>query len=165
MKKTRHFEGDRLGVTDATGETEEYNYELVSGVLEVEDQDLIDRGPVSLLEGLQKMVEELSSQQSKLILERLNNVTAKTGNTVDAGGRKINPDLLLKALEKIEMRFTEDGQPVLPTLVVHPDQYKRLIEKLPEWEKDKRYNRNFNELIKKKRQEWHDRESHRKLVD
>ena len=154
-----------MRVTDATGETEESNYELFSGALEVNHQDLIERGPIALKEGLENVAKELSSQQSKMILEHLNQITAKTGNVVDAGGQAINPDLILQMLEKMEMDFSEDGQPRLPTLVGSPEYYERLKEKMPEWEKDEHYNRKFNELIERKRQEWHDRESHRKLVD
>ena len=154
-----------MKVTDATGETEESNYELFSGALEVNHQDLIERGPIALNEGLEKVAKELSSQQSKMVLEHVNQITAKTGNIVDAGGRPINPDLLLQMLERIEIDFGEDGQPRLPTLVVSPENYEKLREKMLEWEKDEHYKRKFDELIERKRQEWHDRESHRKLVD
>ena len=165
IRKVRHFEGDGMTVTDSTGETEESNYELFSGALEVNHQDLIERGPIALVEGLKKLAEELSSQQSKMVFERLNQTTDKTGNIVDAGGQAINPNLLLQMLERIEIDFSEDGQPRFPTLVVSPENYDKLREKMLEWEKDEHYKRKFDELIERKRQEWHDRESHRKLVD
>ncbi len=154
-----------MKVTDATGETEESNYKLLSGSLGVNHQDLIERGPLALQEGLEKVAEELRSQQSKMIFEHLSQSTDRTGNVVDAGGQAINPDLILQMLEKMEIDFSEDGQPRLPTLVVPPEQGEKLREKMLEWEKDECYNRKFNELIERKRQEWHDRESHRKLVD
>ncbi len=165
IRKVRHFEGDGMKTTDATGETEESNYKLFSGALEVNHHDLIERGPLALKEGLEKVANELRSQQSQMIFEHLNQITDKTGNIVDAEGQAINPDLLLQMLEKIEIDFSEDGQPRLPTLMVSPEQGEKLREKMPEWEKDKHYKRRFDELIERKRQEWHDRESHRKLVD
>lgn len=165
IRKIRHFEGDGMKVTDATGDTEESDYELFSGALEVNHQDLIERGPIALVEGLKKLAEDLSSQQSKMVFERLDQITDRTGNVVDAEGQAINPDLILQSLEKIEIDFSEDGQPRLPTLVVSPEHYERLKEKMLEWEKDEHYKRRFDELIERKRQEWRDRESHRKLVD
>ena len=114
---------------------------------------------------LEKIAKEFESQQSKMIFERVNKATAKTGNMVNAGGQDINPDLILQVLETIEIDFNEAGQPRLPTLVASPEQIQRLKEKMPEWEKDESYKRKFDELIKRKRQEWNDRESHRKLVD
>ena len=154
-----------MKVTDATGDTEESNYELLSGALEVNHQDLIERGPIALMEGLEKMAEDFSGQHSKMLFERMKQSTAKTGNVVDAGGQAINPNLLLQMLEKIEIDFREDGQPRLPTLVISPEHYERLKEKMLEWEKNEHYKRRFDELIERKRQEWRDRESHRKLVD
>lgn len=165
IRTTRHFEGDMQRVTDATGDTEESNYEIFSEALEVNRQNLIDRGPVAYMDSSAKIAKEFESQQSKIIFERVNKSTAKTGNIVNAGGQEINPDLMLQALEKIEIDFSEDGQPRLPTIVTSPELYERLKEKMPEWEKDEYYNRKFQALIERKKQEWHDRESHRKLVD
>lgn len=165
IKRKMHFEGDRIKATDMTGDTEESNYEHLSGALDINRQDLIDRGPISLMEDLEKMAEDFRNQQSKMIFKRLDEITAKTGNIVKTGGQDINPDLLLQMLETIEMDFREDGQMQPLNLVVDPEQYGRLIEKIPEWEKDECYKRQYDELIKRKRQEWHDRESHRKLVD
>ena len=165
IRTTRHFEGDRQRVTDVTGDTEESDYETFSEALEVNRQDLIDRGPIAYMASLEKIAKEFESQQSKMIFERVNKVTAKTGNMVNAGGQDINPDLILQVLETIEIDFNEAGQPRLPTLVASPEQIQRLKEKMPEWEKDESYKRKFDELIKRKRQEWNDRESHRKLVD
>ena len=165
IKTTKDFEGDRLTTTDVAGTTEESTYQDLSAALEVNLEDLIHRGPIALTEALRKMGEELRSQQSKLIFERLNEITARTGNVVDAGGQDINHDLILKALGGMEIHFKENGEPQLPSLVVSPSQYERLKEKMPKWEQDERYNRKFDELINRKRREWLDRESHRKLVD
>ena len=155
-----------MKVTDTSGETEESNFKHISGGLDVNLQDLIERGPIAFVEGLETLARELSSQQSNMIFERLNQTTAKTGNIINTGGQAINPDHILQMLETIELDFTEDGQLRPPTLVLPtPEDCERLKEKLPEWEKDEHYKRKFAELIERKRQEWHDRESHRKLVD
>ena len=53
----------------------------------------------------------------------------------------------------------------MPQLVVSPQMGATLREKIPEWEKDLEHKKKFDELIEKKRKEWNDRESHRKLVD
>ena len=165
IKTTKDFEGDLLTTTDAAGTTEESTYQDLSAALEVNRQDLIDQGPPALTKALRKMGDELRSQQSNLIFERLNEITARTGNVVDAGGQSITPDLVLETLDAMEFDFKENGEPQLPSLVVSPKQYERLKEKMPKWEQDERYNRKFDELIKRKRRDWLDRESHRKLVD
>lgn len=166
IKKIRYFEGDVMNVTDSTGETEESNFKQFSGGLEVNNQDLIERGPFAFMEGLDKLAMDLSSQQTQMIFESLEKTTAKTGNIVNSGEQEINPDHILLLLEKIELDFSEDGQLRPPTFVLPtPKDCERLNEKLPEWEKNEDFKRKFIELIERKKQEWNDRESHRKLVD
>lgn len=166
IKKIRYFEGGGMKVTDTTGETEESNFKHFSGGLEVKNQDIIELGPIAFEEGLKKLVRELSSKQTQMIFESLDKTTAKTGNIVNSGGREINPDHILLLLEKIELDFSEDGQLRPPTFVLPtPKDCERLKEKFPEWEKNEDFKRKFIELIERKKQEWHDRESHRKLVD
>ena len=166
IKKVRYFEGDGMKVTDATGEIEESNYKKISEELDINSQDLIERGPFAFMEGLEKLARDLSSQQTQMIFESLDKTTAKTGNIVNSGGQEINPDHFLLLLEKIELEFREDGQLRPPTFVLPtPKDCERLNEKLPEWEKNEDFKRKFIELMERKKQEWNDRESHRKLVD
>jgi len=48
---------------------------------------------------------------------------------------------------------------------VSPNLGAKLKEKLPEWEANSEYKKRFEDLIERKRKEWNDRESNRKLVD
>jgi len=41
----------------------------------------------------------------------------------------------------------------------------KIEERIPEWEANPDYKKQFEEVIEAKRKEWNDRESHRKLVD
>ena len=147
------------------GEVDRPNYERLSSALSVKDDDLIKMGPQAFIDGLNRTAEELREQQSKLVFERMNEVTQKTGNTVDAKGQPLSHHLLLQTLEKIEIDFDDEGQPIMPTLVVSPAQYEKFKKKIVEWEKDPKCQDNFNKLIESKRKVWHDRESNRKLVD
>src|SRR2546428_740630 len=60
-----------------------------------------------------------------------------------------------------------DGQPDLSfiRIVVHPELGRLLQEKGPEWEADPAFQKRRDEIIARKRIEWSDRESNRKLVD
>ena len=147
------------------GEVDRPNYERLSSALSVKDDDLIKMGPQAFKDDLNRTAEELREQQSKLVFERMNEVTQKTGNTVDAKGQPLSHDLLLQTLKKMEIDFDDEGQPIMPTLVVSPTRYEKFKKKIVEWEKDPKCQDNFNKLIESKRKEWHDRESNRKLVD
>src|SRR6266850_1498376 len=53
--------------------------------------------------------------------EQLRQVMEATGQVVDAKGKPYSHDLYLDLLEKVDIDFTEDGQPKMPTLVVPPN--------------------------------------------
>ena len=165
INTVHHFEGDALKTTDATGETEESTYKTLTDESRIDCQDLINRGPDYLVARLEEIPEELKRQQSTLVFERIDEITTRTGNVVDAAGQDLTPDLYLRALENIDIDFSEDGDPQLPTLVASPELGERLKAKMREWETDQCYRRKRAELIKRKRQEWRVRESRRKLVD
>ena len=60
--------------------------------------------------------------------------------------------------------FDEKGNPILPTIVLHPDMMKRIEGKLAEWESDPELQARRKNILAKKKEEWRDRESNRKLV-
>ena len=165
IKAVRHFEGDELKVTDATGQTEESTYKTLTDELRVDYQVLIDRGPDYLATRLEELTAELGRQQLNMVREHIDEITARTGNVVDAAGQEITPSLYLKVLENMEIGFSEHGEPQLPTFLASPELGERLKAKMQEWETDQCYKKKLAELIERKRQEWRDRESHRKLVD
>lgn len=56
----------------------------------------------------------------------LGEICDASGQAIDAGGRPFDYDLLLEALEGIEISFDADGNPKMPTLVMHPETADRL---------------------------------------
>ena len=48
--------------------------------------------------------------------------------------------------------------------VAHPVMAERMGALWKEWEKDRAFMRKFNDLMSRKKEEWRDRESNRKLV-
>lgn len=165
IKTDPHFEGNRMSTKHDEGDVDKSNYNLLSTELSVKTDDIIKFGFKAFIMGLNKAAEELKSQQSKMVFEKLSEVTTKTGNIVDAGGQPISHDLLLKTLETIQLDFDDNGKPSMPTMVVSPQQYEKIKEKIVEWENDPECQKQFEQTINQKRKEWHDRESNRKLVD
>ena len=165
VPRVTHFEGDGTNTTDVEGRTESSEYDTLSGTLEVNRKDLIDRGPASLYEEMDKIAQEFGNQQIATILERVRESTRRTGNVVDAAGQSFNPEHFLSLLEKIEIEFDDDGRHNTLSLVVPPGLQGQLKEKMGEWMKDASFKNKHDEIMNKKRQEWYDRESNRKLVD
>lgn len=159
--RIKYFEGDTSEIMDSSGQTQERSPKRLASSFEINRQDLIERGPVALLDPFGGLASDLASQMSSGILDEINQVTEDTGNVVTTGGSDIAFDTILLALEKIEMDFDQEGLPQFPTLLASPE----TIEKLSNLEQDEHQRRKLDEIIEQKRREWFDRESHRKLVD
>ena len=83
----------------------------------------------------------------------------------DAGGKPFHPEMLLEAIERMPIEFDDKGNPKLPTITMNPAQMERIKDKLTEWESDSVLRDRYEAIMRKKREEWLDRESNRKLVD
>jgi hypothetical protein len=117
------------------------------------------------LEGqLEEASGAIAQQQERMLFTTVSDAVERVGNAIDARGKPFHPSLLHEALRKIWVDFDESGQPILPTIVVHPDMLKKIGPKIKEWEADKKLKAEFDELMAQKREEWLARESNRKLV-
>lgn len=77
----------------------------------------------------------------------ISDICDATGNTISGAGRDIW-ETLTEALESIEISFDSEGDPSLPTLVMHPDAASKLADP-PEG-----FEERWNEIIRRKRDEW-----------
>jgi len=165
IRVEHHFEGNRMSSGTEDGELDQSEYKEISGEFSIKKEDIIAKGPMAFIENVYNTAEEIKKQKAKLVFEKLKEVTDKTGNVVNGKGQPFTFDLFIEMLEKIWIDFDDQGKPLLPTVVVSPELGAKLKEKLPEWESNPEYKERFEDLIERKRKEWNDRESNRKLVD
>lgn len=88
----------------------------------------------------------------------LMDVTQRTGNVADAHGDAAEG--LLAALEKIDMRFDENGDPVLQ-MIVSPADEERVRAQMDALTPDQQ--RRFKQIIDRKREEYHASRRSRRL--
>lgn len=117
-----------------------------------------------VFEALQSAAQDMARQSETALFRTLDESTRESGNVVDSAGRPFEPGILLETLEKIWIDFDENGHPEMPTMVLHPDLFNSIKDRLPEWESDPEFISKRREILAKKKEEWRDRESHRKLV-
>lgn len=165
IRRQRQFEGNRMSVGPENKEAYQSGYKEMAAELEMKREEVITMGPAAFLLKVRSMAEQLQEQQAKMVFEDLRRMVERAGTVVDAKGRELSFDLFLESFEKIWIDFDEQGKPHLPTFFVSPETGLRLKEKLTEWNANPEYQRKFDQIIEKKRQEWLDRESNRKLVD
>ena len=82
------------------------------------------------------------------------------GTGTDAGGRPFDFELYLEGLDRIELQFDREGNPIMPTLVVHPSMAEHLRSLPPITSAQQKA---LDELIERKRTEFNARRRHRKL--
>lgn len=124
-----------------------------------------DRGlsPEDAFQGIEEMAQQMADQQVQETIALVNDVTNKTGNVVhaDAG---ITAKTLNDALEKMDIPFDSNGEPILPSMVCHPDVIKALMEQKDTIEGDVQENIRQQEILKKKKEEFRAQQSNRRLV-
>ena len=163
--RKRVHEGNILTSSSMEGYTESGEYKRISSGFSVSPDEIIEKGAKAFFSQIDKISEELIKQQSQVIFKKMDEVTERTGNIVNAKGKGISPEIILEALEKVTIDFDEFGNPLFPALILNPNDRERVKDEIPKWEADPNLRKKYLELVEKKRREWRDRESRRKLVD
>lgn len=89
---------------------------------------------------------------TKSMFSTLSQVTDFTGNVIDGKGKGVSHEMLIEMLEKIHIDFDQDGNPLLPSIVIHPDMANS-FEKLKSDED--LYKPRIDEIINRKREAYY----------
>jgi len=112
---------------------------------------------------LATQMDSAADQQLAVVMphffEVIKRASDAAGTAIDAGGKPFDFEMWLEMLGKVDFDFDDQGNPDLPTLIMHPDQAKRLQAVPPTVQQQKA----FADLIERKRSEYHARQRHRKL--
>ncbi len=95
----------------------------------------------------------------RVLYKNISDASHLTGNIVDAGGAKLNYDLILNMLEKIEVDFDDSGNPIMPEFHMSTHLLPQLKDLKFSMEQEKK----FNEIIEQKRKIWYAKKCYRKL--
>ena len=167
IQATPYFEGRRFATGDVEGHVEESTPEVTAIPYEIERSAIIERGLDALVESLKKAAELQIQAMHEMLFRKHSEATARVGNQIDAAGQPFSADLYFKMLETVQIDFDSYGRPDTSgvRLVMHPDQAERVQLLMTEWQADESFQRRYRKTMLKKREEWRDRESNRKLVD
>jgi len=167
IKSVPYFEGRRFATGDVDGYVEETAAELTSIPYEIERLAIIERGVEAFAEATAKVAEAQIAALHEMLFRKNKEACDRVGNSVDAGGQPFSADLYLKMLERVRIDFDSDGRPDISgtRLVMHPDLAEHVSKVMSQWETDESFQQRYQEVMLRKREEWRDRESNRKLVD
>lgn len=165
IPRGRDFEGDKMSSGTVDGHVRDSDYTTIQTETSIPKEELIERGFLAHIEHARKAALDMQRQETQMIFKQLEEVTERTGNTVDNGGRPMTSETYLGLLDKVWIEFDDKGKPFMPTLVTGPALSQKLKELMPKWAIDPEFNTKLEAILVKKKKEWDDRESHRKLVD
>lgn len=111
-----------------------------------------------LLQKLDEIAADMARQASAQFYSQLAEDSEKVGNAFNAGGKPLSQELALQMFERVE--WTPHS-----VFLANPAMAEAMGKQWAEWEKDRAFMAKFNDLMARKKEEWRDRESNRKLVD
>ena len=158
-------EGNSLAVTSVDGYSNTSEFEELETKFSISHDDLVKLGFKAYLDKIPLVAKELIEKRTSSILKIMDKVTETTGNVVNANHKDLSPELVLDALEKMELNFDELGQPIMPIIVVSPQQMEKMKSEKVNPIKYVLLEQRRKEIIEKKKRQWLDRENNRKLVD
>lgn len=162
-----YFEGNKFVTGDVEGYVQESTEEVMEIPCEIDRSEIIEQGINVLVESFKKATEIQVQAMHKMLLSKLSAEAARVGNQIDSAGEPFSMDLYFKLLETVQIDFDSHGRPDIAgtRLVMHPTQAERVQSLMTQWQTDESFQRRYRETMLRKREEWRDRESNRKLVD
>lgn len=134
--------------------------EVMSAELSITLEDVDDFNLEKVCTEIYTFAETYLNSIKKMMFSNLSQLTDFTGNVIDGKGKGLNQEMLLQMLEKVHIDFDQDGNPQLPSIVVHPDMAK-YFEKLKSDEE--LYKPRFEEIINRKREAYYAEKGCRRL--
>ena len=165
IKHRVQHEGNKAIMKTYDGQNDNMKYECLISEFKINSDEIIQEGFLAFKKHIDKMVDNILEQKSKMMFKKLNEITAKTGNVIRGEGRPFTKESILEAMEKIAMEFDTNGNPTNLSIVVSPVMWERLKDEIPKWESDSEFVAKREALLQKKRKEYLDSENNRKLVD
>jgi hypothetical protein len=157
-------EGDRFSHETHDGDVVRERFRRLSTPMKTEVVASPIEQAVDIAKKLDEAAKDMAAQQMRLLLEKITASSERAGTAVDAGGRPLDMDMFIEVHERLSIDFDQYGRPTLPTTVMHPETAAAIAPKIAEWQKDAAFRARFDAVIDRKREEWRDRESRRKLV-
>jgi len=158
-------EGKKSSFQDEQGKIRKIDYQRKSVTIQRKTEDARGMTLEQFIETAREPGTGMGKEMMRTLFQVLDTATKETGNVVNAGGKPISIDLFLDLLEKIQIDFTPDGNPIWPSFHAGSEMHAQFQRLFPEWLKDPEFNSRMEKMVVRKRQEFYEREAHRRLVD
>jgi len=164
VNKHTIFEGHRNRIIRHDGTVDDTEFKEVASDISIDLKNYENTTVEEILKKIDECAVEMAKQQSQHFFKVIDKTVEIAGNTVKCDGEPFAPKHIFDMLEKIEISFNKDNTPNLPTFVAAPSTSEKFLEALKKIEDTPELKEKMDTKIEKKRSEWRDRESSRKLV-
>ncbi len=120
IKGHQLFEGRSSAIQREDGKLDETPIHRASGEITINREMLVEFNEEAVERHLEEIAEQLARDMSAHFQQRMNEVTAATGNIVDGNGKPFSEDMFLDVLEAMEHSFGKDGNWKPPTMIAGP---------------------------------------------
>lgn len=164
VPETPIHEGHRFGLIREDGSLDEMKWKKIAVSRTYNLDEIENWSEQQVREYYESLGAEMGIQKTKVTLETLDKAVREVGNEISSNGPP-SAELILRTYEKIWIDFQDDGKHV-PLAIACSESSKAAFEKAYEQlETDPDLARRFAKIIERKKEEWRERESSRKLVD
>jgi hypothetical protein len=161
MVQTHHLhEGRTMQIVRSDKSESESALVQMSSLIEFKLDEIEDLTLEKVVAKIDATVVDIVRQQVSLVRERLSTELPES-QTVDGKGRKFDGEIVLQALDRMQMEFYPDGTPHEIFVDAPPE---KIAAAMKEIENSPELKKRHEELVQKKREEWCAREADRKLV-
>ena len=141
------------------------NYQKAAVEHKIDLDKIADLTLEEIIAIIDEKAKDMGGQMARHHLKVISDVVEETGNSVDASGNKLSPDLFLEAISKMSISFDENGEPNLPTMIISQKMSEDWRRMAAEADADPKHAEKFEAIMKKKKEEYDAEQASRKLVD
>jgi hypothetical protein len=145
------------------GMIDDSSLQLLHSKVDIDTQEIL-KNPFIVFEHLEQIARDQAFQQSKMIVEKVSDVTEKIGNVTDFRG-SLTVDKILESLDKVTIDFTPEGKPMLPSIFAGKEMIDSIKLVFDQIHSTPELLKRLDDIMANQKQRWYDRAANRKLVD
>jgi len=156
-------EGRSMKVTRADQSESTSGMEQLSASIEIKIDEIENLTFKKTIEKYDAMIADMARQQTNFVRERMTREIPES-QTIDLQGKKFDAQAYIGLLEKMQIDFYPDGTPHEIFIDAPSITQERRDAVTKEFESNPELEKKLCEMMEKKKEEWHARETDRKLV-
>lgn len=164
VPRLRIFEGDTLSTIREDGTKEASKPETIGEEISWSFDEIENLEVNDVIKKIDEIAINMARKQSEFAFKEITEAVRKVGNEVDVKGEPLQPKHFFEMIRKIQMQFDVSGNPIYPSIVAGTKAFDAFRKMFDQLEEDPTLKKEYEELIERKRKEWHDRETSRTLV-